>query len=77
MEEEQLAYKRKNNKVKAWISAFRFRTLPLAAGGIVLGSFLPESLENFSWTVFILALLTAIGLQILSNLKKEQTMKSG
>ncbi|MDX5321873.1 MAG: 1,4-dihydroxy-2-naphthoate octaprenyltransferase [Bacteroidota bacterium] len=58
-------------KSKAWIGALRLRTLPLAAGGIILGSFLPEVQLAFSWTVFALALLTAFGLQILSNLAND------
>jgi len=56
---------------KAWIGALRLRTLPLAAGGIILGSFLPEVNIVFSWTIFVLALLTAFGLQILSNLAND------
>jgi len=58
-------------KSKAWIGALRLRTLPLAAGGIILGSFLPEVNIAFSWTIFTLALLTAFGLQILSNLAND------
>ncbi|TNE82226.1 MAG: 1,4-dihydroxy-2-naphthoate octaprenyltransferase [Bacteroidetes bacterium] len=61
-----------SNKGKVWIGALRLRTLPLAAGGIILGSFLPEVYPNhFSWTVFVLALLTAFGLQITSNLAND------
>lgn len=61
-----------NSKGKAWIGALRLRTLPLAAGGIILGSFLPEVYPNdFSWAIFVLALLTAFGLQITSNLAND------
>lgn len=60
-----------STKRKTWIEALRLRTLPLAAGGIILGSFLPEVQLVFSWPIFILALLTAFGLQILSNLAND------
>ncbi|MBI1221192.1 MAG: 1,4-dihydroxy-2-naphthoate octaprenyltransferase [Bacteroidetes bacterium] len=60
-----------SNKSKAWMEALRLKTLPLAAGGIILGSFLPEVHIAFSLPVFILALLTAFGLQILSNLAND------
>lgn len=56
-------------KTKAWISALRLRTLPLAAGGILLGSFIPET--NFQPMVVVYALTTALGLQILSNLAND------
>lgn len=52
---------------KSWIAAARPRTLPLAAGAIILGSFVPIVYESFSLPVFVLTLLTAFGLQILSN----------
>lgn len=59
-------------KKKAWIGALRLRTLPLAAGGIILGSFLPPVFpDQHSWLLFILALLTAFGLQIISNLAND------
>jgi 1,4-dihydroxy-2-naphthoate octaprenyltransferase len=61
-----------------WIQAARLRTLPLALSGILLGGTLShicgvqnsESRTNqphLFWWVMILALLTATGLQILSN----------
>lgn len=56
-------------KTQAWISALRLRTLPLAAGGILLGSFVPETV--FQPLVFVFALITALGLQILSNLAND------
>ena len=59
------------NRRKAWIGALRLKTLPLAAGGIILGSFLPEVRIGFRWELFGLALLTAFGLQILSNLAND------
>lgn len=57
--------------VKTWISAFRLRTLPLSVAGIVLGGFVAYSEHNFSSTIFLLTLTTAILLQILSNLAND------
>lgn len=45
--------------------------MPLAAGGILLGSFLAAYEYSFSWTVFLLAFFTAVLLQILSNLAND------
>ena len=53
--------------IQIWIKAARLRTLPLAAGGILLGSFLAAYEYSFSWVVFLLAFFTAVSLQILSN----------
>lgn len=57
--------------IKIWIKAARLRTLPLAAGGILLGSFLAAYEYSFSWAVFLLAFVTAVLLQILSNLAND------
>ncbi len=54
-------------KVKAWISAARLRTLPLSISGIVTASAAAINTEVFSLSIFILALLTTLGFQILSN----------
>ncbi len=62
--------------MKHWIEAARLRTLPLSVSGIIVGSMyaLANPTENiltptevFSWTIFGLALLTTLGLQVLSN----------
>lgn len=62
--------------MKHWIEAARLRTLPLSVSGILVGSFyaLAKPTETvltptqvFSWRIFILLLLTTIGLQVLSN----------
>lgn len=54
-------------KLRMWISAARLRTLPLSISGILMGTAF-ASLENeFNWPVFLLALATTLGLQILSN----------
>lgn len=57
-------------KLKAWMKAFRLRTLPLALSGIFLGGFLAFD-ENFNWLVFVLAVVTTILLQVLSNLAND------
>jgi 1,4-dihydroxy-2-naphthoate polyprenyltransferase len=54
--------------MKRWISAFRIRTLPLSVAGIVVASLLAKSKGFFDVTIFILALLSAMALQVLSNL---------
>jgi 1,4-dihydroxy-2-naphthoate octaprenyltransferase len=58
-------------KIYPWIKASRLRTLPLAVGSILLGSFLAAYTYSFSWSVFLMALLTAVMLQILSNLAND------
>ncbi|MEO8773649.1 MAG: 1,4-dihydroxy-2-naphthoate octaprenyltransferase [Gelidibacter sp.] len=58
-------------KLKPWISAFRLRTLPLSISGIVIGSCFAVYNGFFNPTVFILALLVTLALQILSNLAND------
>ncbi len=58
-------------KVKAWINAFRLRTLPLALSSIIMGGFLAAYYGAFSWPVFLLASLTTLFLQVLSNLAND------
>ena len=61
--------------MKHWIEAARLRTLPLSVSGIIVGSMyalrptdtIDTPTEVFSWKIFTLALLTTLGLQILSN----------
>ncbi len=57
--------------LNSWLSAFRLRTLPLALAGIGMGSFLAASFGAFRWQIFSLCALTAIFLQILSNLAND------
>ncbi|MAX82110.1 MAG: 1,4-dihydroxy-2-naphthoate octaprenyltransferase [Crocinitomicaceae bacterium] len=57
--------------VKAWITAFRLRTLPLALSSVLLGSFLAAQYGIFKWPVAILAVTTTLFLQILSNLAND------
>jgi 1,4-dihydroxy-2-naphthoate polyprenyltransferase len=53
--------------MKHWIQAARVRTLPLSVSGILVGSFYAMSQAMFNWKIVIFALLTTLGLQILSN----------
>jgi|TARA_B110000908_G_scaffold170939_1_gene232030 1,4-dihydroxy-2-naphthoate octaprenyltransferase len=55
--------------MKHWLAAFRLKTLPLALGAIILGSSLHEL--SFDFQIFLFAVLTAIFLQILSNLAND------
>ncbi len=50
-----------------WIEAARPRTLPLAISSILLGNFLAYAAGKFSFLTAILAILTTLLLQILSN----------
>jgi 1,4-dihydroxy-2-naphthoate octaprenyltransferase len=54
-----------------WLQAFRLRTLPLALSSTFLGSFLAYSKNHFRLSVFILASLTTLFLQVLSNLAND------
>lgn len=53
--------------VKELIKAARLRTLPLSVSGIIVGSFIAASEGFFNATICVLALLTTIGFQIISN----------
>ena len=57
--------------IKTWLSAFRLRTLPLAFSCIIMGSGLAYAADQFNLTVFVLALITTLFLQILSNLAND------
>jgi 1,4-dihydroxy-2-naphthoate polyprenyltransferase len=57
--------------LNAWINAARPRTLPLALSSTMLGSLLAAADHTFNWSVFILASLTTVLLQILSNLAND------
>lgn len=56
-----------NVAIQDWLSAARLRTLPLALSSIIMGGFLAEKFGNFNTTIFVLACLTTILLQVLSN----------
>jgi 1,4-dihydroxy-2-naphthoate octaprenyltransferase len=57
--------------MKAWISAFRLRTLPLALSCIGMGAFLAAAAGSFSAPVFAMSCVTTIFLQVLSNLAND------
>src|SRR5210317_1715511 len=58
-------------KFRAWMQAIRLRTLPLAMASIAMGSFLATDEGLFNTSIFILAAITTIFLQILSNLAND------
>ncbi len=57
--------------LKAWVTALRLRTLPLALASIGMGSFLAAADGYFQWSVFGFCALTTVLLQILSNLAND------
>ncbi|MFT6746967.1 MAG: 1,4-dihydroxy-2-naphthoate octaprenyltransferase [Glaciecola sp.] len=58
-------------KIKAWLAAFRLRTLPLAFSSIITGSAIAYYHFSFDALIFSLALLTTLFLQVLSNLAND------
>lgn len=59
------------HKILIWISIMRLRTLPLSISGIVLGSFFAYYNGFFQWRICLLAILTTLSFQILSNLAND------
>lgn len=55
------------SNAKAWLGAARLRTLPLSVSGILVGSFYALSQGFKNWHILALALVTTLGLQVLSN----------
>jgi 1,4-dihydroxy-2-naphthoate octaprenyltransferase len=53
--------------IKHYIQAARLRTLPLSVSGIIMGSGIAASEQKFDVLIFILAILTTVGFQVLSN----------
>lgn len=53
--------------LKSWVKAARLRTLPLAMSGILMGASLSYLDQPFNPTVTILAIVTALFIQIFSN----------
>lgn len=53
--------------VKSWIKAARLRTLPLAMSGILMGSALAYFDGGFQTKITVLAIVTALFIQIFSN----------
>jgi 1,4-dihydroxy-2-naphthoate octaprenyltransferase len=60
-----------DSKFQIWIHALRLRTLPLALGSVILGSFLAEYYGRFRIEIFLLIVTTALLLQILANLAND------
>ena len=54
-------------QLKVWLKAVRLRTLPLSVSGILIGNSLCFQHTEFSGTLFVLMLFTAISFQIISN----------
>lgn len=54
-------------KTRSWISAARLRTLPLSISGILVGTAIAANQGFFEIEIFLLALATTLGLQVLSN----------
>ncbi|MDN2663516.1 1,4-dihydroxy-2-naphthoate octaprenyltransferase [Psychromonas sp. 14N.309.X.WAT.B.A12] len=59
------------NKFQVWVQACRLRTLPLAASSIIVAGGLAKHYQVFDMGIFLLSLLTALLLQVLSNLAND------
>ena len=57
--------------IKPWISAFRLKTLPLALSNTIIGSALAVMDGGFRWSIFFLAAVTTVLLQIMSNMAND------
>jgi 1,4-dihydroxy-2-naphthoate octaprenyltransferase len=60
-----------NGGFAIWLNAARPRTLPLALASIIMGTTLAAAEGSFDWVVAFFCVLTAILLQILSNLAND------
>lgn len=60
-----------SDRLSIWINAARPRTLPLAIASIIMGTALGVADGSFDWLVAFFCVLTAILLQILSNLAND------
>ncbi len=59
------------NKVSAWISAVRLRTLPLALAAIGMGNLLHFGEFGFRWEILVFGMITTTFLQVMSNLAND------
>lgn len=57
--------------MKYWIESMRLRTLPLALANTITGSALAWASGTFRWPVLVLAAVTTLLLQILSNMAND------
>jgi len=55
------------SSIAIWIRVARLRTLPLSLSGIVVGSSAAYAVSSFDTIIFVLAVLTTISFQVLSN----------
>ena len=53
--------------MKHWLQAARLRTLPLSISGIIVGSAIAGYTNQFDLLIFVVAIFTTIGLQVISN----------
>lgn len=56
---------------KTAVTSMRLRTLPLSLAGIMMGIFLSIEVRPIDWWTCVLLIMTAVSLQILSNLSNE------
>ncbi len=56
-----------NTNITSWLQAARLRTLPLSVSGIIVGSAVAAFQGLFNTFIFVGAIITTIGLQVLSN----------
>lgn len=57
--------------IKSWVKAFRLRTLPLALSSIFMGIIISDIHLALNWNVGLMAIITTLFLQILSNLAND------
>jgi len=70
-EVEKREHPLKTSVFSVWIAAFRLHTLPLALSSIITGSFVAVAAGKYRWSVIIMAVVTTVLLQILSNLAND------
>ena len=58
-------------KIKAWITAFRLRTLPLSLSCVFMGGALSNTFYPIKLQIFLLIITTTVLLQILSNIAND------
>lgn len=61
----------KRQYCQAWLSSFRLQTLPLAVATILIANALAYWQRQFNFNIFLFTLLTAILLQLISNLAND------
>lgn len=56
---------------QAWLKALRLRTLPLSLSGIIMGSAVALYMNVWNTIIFVLAMITTVLFQIVSNLAND------